>query len=194
MKARARRPIGSRAGATSDRRDERSGDDGGWIAREGARGARTGDRGGCDGRLGERWEVWIGRGRCAHRGGDVGGEFVGVRGGAEGRGGMGRGRRRRRRRRRRADERIFRRERAWVLSSRDDERWSCERWRDDARDAEFLSRGVSEFARVVAVFLRIVADGYSAGDAPEGTFTGEGDRVSGIVVVASGEASHRFAE
>ena len=96
---------------------------------------------------------------------------------------MGRGRR--------ADERIFRRERAWVLSSRDER---CERWRDDARDAEFLSRGVSEFARVVAVFLRIVADGYSAGDAPKGTFTGEGDRVSGIVVVASGEASHRFAE
>ena len=99
--------------------------------------------------------------------------------------------RRRRRRRRRADERIFSRKRARVLSSR----WSrCERWRDDARDAEFLTRGVSEFARVVAVFLRIVADGYSAGDAPEGTFTGEGDRVSGIIVVASGEASHRVAE
>ena len=28
----------------------------------------------------------------------------------------------------------------------------------------------------------------------EGTFTGEGDRVSGIIVVASGEASHRVAE
>ena len=98
---------------------------------------------------------------------------------------------RRRRRRRRADERIFSRKRARVLSSR----WCrCERWRDDARDAEFLTRGVSEFARVVAVFLRIVADGYSAGDAPEGTFTGEGDRVSGIIVVASGEASHRVAE